>query len=70
MVEGIRAKAMLEGTRGKPPVDQDELVDTLLRLSRMLSDFPEIAELDINPYLAGYKGKDSCALDVRVRLEV
>jgi acetyltransferase len=69
MVEGIRAKAMLEGTRGKPPVNQDELVDILLRLSRMLTDFPEIAELDINPFLAGYKGKDSCALDVRVRLE-
>ncbi len=70
MVEGIRAKAMLEGARGKPPVSQDELVDTLLRLSRMLTDFPEIAELDINPFLAGYQGKDSCALDVRVRLEV
>jgi acetyltransferase len=68
MVGGIRAKAMLEGTRGKPPVDQDELVDMLLRLSRMLSDFPEIVELDINPFLAGYKGKNSCALDVRVRL--
>ena len=69
MVEGIRAKAMLEGARGKPPVDQDELVDILLRLSRMLTDHPEIAELDINPFLAGYRGKDSCALDVRVRLE-
>ncbi len=70
MVEGIRAKAMLEGVRGKPAVEQEELVTTLLRLSRMLSDFPEIVELDVNPFLAGFKGKDSCALDVRVRLEL
>jgi len=61
---------MLEGVRGKPAVEQDELVTTLLRLSRMLSDFPEIVELDVNPFLAGFKGKDSCALDVRVRLEL
>ena len=68
MVEGIRAEAMLEGTRGKPPVDKEELVRILLRLSRMLSDFPEIEELDINPFLAGYEGRKSCALDLRVRL--
>ena len=70
MVSGIRAKAMLEGARGKPPVDQEELVEVLLRLSRMLSDFPEIEELDLNPFLAGWKGKGSCVLDARVGLNV
>jgi len=69
MVEGVRAKALFEGARGKPPVDKDELVDTLLRLSRMLTDFPEIAELDLNPFLAGWRGKGSCILDARVRLQ-
>ncbi|MGB0952825.1 MAG: acetate--CoA ligase family protein [Planctomycetota bacterium] len=69
MVQGIRAKAMLKGARGKPPVDEEELVETLLRLSRMLSDFPEIEELDLNPFLAGWRGEGSCVLDARVSLD-
>ncbi|MDA0667619.1 MAG: acetate--CoA ligase family protein [Planctomycetota bacterium] len=70
MVSGIRAKVMLEGARGKPPVNQKELVEVLLRLSRMLSDFPEIEELDLNPFLAGWRGKGSCVLDARVSLNL
>ena len=69
MVDGIRAKALLEGVRGKPPVDREELIEVLLRLSQMLTDLPEIAELDLNPFLAGWRGKGSCVLDMRVRLE-
>ncbi|RMH00988.1 MAG: CoA-binding protein [Planctomycetota bacterium] len=68
MVEGIRGKELLHGVRGKPPVDEEQLVEMLLRLSRMLSDLPEIRELDLNPFLAGYRGVDSCVLDARVRL--
>jgi acetyl coenzyme A synthetase (ADP forming)-like protein len=68
MVEGIRGKAMLHGARGKPPVDEEQLVEVLMRLNRMLTDLPEIRELDLNPYLAGYRGKNSCVLDARVRL--
>ncbi|MBL7008372.1 MAG: acetate--CoA ligase family protein [Planctomycetes bacterium] len=68
MVQGIRGKAMLKGVRGKPPVDEAQLVDILLRMNRMLTDLPEIRELDLNPFLAGYEGKDSCVLDARVRL--
>ena len=69
MVNGIRSVAMLEGARGKPPVDKAELIELLLRISQMLSDLPEIAELDLNPYLAGYEGQGSCILDMRVRIE-
>jgi acetyl coenzyme A synthetase (ADP forming)-like protein len=69
MVRGVRARALFQGARGKPPVDEEELVDVLLRLSRMLSDHPEIAELDLNPFLAGYRGAGSCVLDMRVRLD-
>ncbi len=68
MVNGIRAKAMFGGVRGKPPVSKDQLVDMLLRLDRMLSDCPEILELDFNPFLAAYDSNESCVLDVRVRL--
>jgi len=69
MVDGIRSVAMLEGARGKPPVDKAELREMLLRISQMLTDLPEIAELDLNPYLAGYEGMGSCILDMRVRVE-
>lgn len=69
MVDGIRAKALLEGARGKPPVDREELIEVLLRLSQMLTDVPEIAELDLNPFLAGWRGEGSCVLDMRVRLQ-
>jgi acetyl coenzyme A synthetase (ADP forming)-like protein len=69
MVEGVRAKALFRGARGKPPVDEEQLVDTLLRLSRLLTDNPEIAEFDLNPYLAAWDNKESCVLDARVRLE-
>ncbi len=68
MVQGIRGRAMLQGARGKPPVDEAQLIDVLLRTSRMLSDIPEIVELDFNPYLAAWDRKQSCILDARVRL--
>lgn len=69
MIEAVRGKALFEGARGKPPVDKEELVDVLLRLSQMLTDNPEIMELDLNPFLAGYRGKGSCILDMRFRLQ-
>ena len=50
-------------------MDKAELAELLLRISQMLSDNPEIAELDLNPFLAGYRGVDSYALDMRCRLE-
>ncbi|KAA3606748.1 MAG: hypothetical protein DWQ01_17175 [Planctomycetota bacterium] len=70
MVYGIRAQAMLDGVRGAPPVDRQELVSVLLRLSRMLSDIPEILELDLNPYLAGWEKGLSATLDCRARLSL
>lgn len=68
MVEAVRGKALFEGARGKPPVDKEELAEVLLRLSQMLTDNAEIAELDFNPFLAGYEGRGSCILDMRVKL--
>ncbi|MDF1799587.1 MAG: acetate--CoA ligase family protein [Planctomycetota bacterium] len=69
MVHGIRSVALLDGARGKPPVDKQELQELLLRISQLLTDLPEIQELDLNPYLAGYEGQGSCILDMRVRIE-
>lgn len=68
MVRGIRAQALLDGARGRPAVDRAQLVEVLLRLSRMLGDCPEIEELDLNPFLAAWDPAASCVLDARARL--
>jgi acetyltransferase len=64
----IRGHKILKGIRGAPPVDFDALRDALLRVSALVSDAPDIAELEINPFLACPVGEQSCAVDVRLRL--
>ncbi len=66
MIQGIKARALLEGFRGAPPVDKNALVRLILAVSRMVESFPEIQELDLNPVLALPDGV--VAVDARVRL--
>jgi len=66
MVESLRGVQILKGARGHKPADIPALVEALLRLSQLLSDFPEIVELDINP-LRLFPDKEGCsALDARM----
>ncbi len=69
MLTEIRARALLDGTRGKPPLDKQALVDTLLRVGQLVVDFPEIAELDINPYMVYEQGRGGLAIDMRLVLK-
>lgn len=66
ILDGIKAKAVLDGVRGAPPVDRDALVRLLLRVSELVAAFPEIAELDLNPVVAYPSGLN--VLDVRILL--
>ncbi len=66
MVNGIRGRPILDGIRGEAPADIAAIVDVLLRISQMTVDFPQIAELDINPLLASAGGV--VAVDGRVML--
>jgi acyl-CoA synthetase (NDP forming) len=60
--------ALVRGYRGKPPADADCVVDVLHRLSALGEDLPEVAELDLNPLIAG---PDGCvAVDARVRVKL
>ena len=68
MIEEIRAKALLDGVRGQPAVDKSAIVDTLLRIGQLVQDFPEIAELDINPYVVYERQQGGLALDMRLVL--
>jgi acyl-CoA synthetase (NDP forming)/RimJ/RimL family protein N-acetyltransferase len=66
MWRGLRAAPLLTGYRGAPPVDTAALEDLLLRLGRLAEDLPEVAELDLNPVLAGPAGV--MAVDAKLRL--
>jgi len=66
MLGEIRAHALLDGVRGQPPVDKDAILDTLLRIGQLVQDFPEIAELDINPLMVYSQGQGALAIDMRL----
>ncbi|GMR10477.1 MAG: acetate--CoA ligase [Anaerolineae bacterium] len=68
MLDEIRASALLEGVRGEPPADRGALVDALLRVGQLVTDFPEIEELDINPFVVYERGQGGAALDMRLVL--
>ncbi|HSM50904.1 MAG TPA: acetate--CoA ligase family protein [Thermoanaerobaculia bacterium] len=67
MVLGIKGRPLLEGVRGEAAVDLDLLVASLLRLARLATVHPRVAELDVNPFLAAGGGR-SRALDARIRV--
>jgi acyl-CoA synthetase (NDP forming) len=69
MVESIRTVKLFKGVRGEKPSDLKAVIDTLLRLSQLVLDFPEITELDINPLLVLEEGKGVRAVDVRIGLK-
>ncbi len=69
MLEHLRSKKILDGARGGKPADKAKIVECLLRLSQLLTDFPEIKEMDINPLLAMDEGKGAKVLDARIVIE-
>src|SRR5919202_1172525 len=64
MLDGIQAKEMLHGVRGGEAGDREALADVIVKVSQLVSDFPEIVELDLNPVFA--TAKDAIAADVRI----
>ena len=68
MIDEIRGIKLLKGVRGQKPSDIDAVIEVLLNLSRLLVDFPEIAEIDINPVMVCEAGKGCRVLDVRLVL--
>ncbi len=64
MLEGLKIWPLLNGYRGRKPADLDKLIEVIIRLSYLAADYPEIAELDINPLLVSPEGV--VALDARI----
>lgn len=69
MVDSIKAIKLLKGIRGEAPSDLAAVVDSLQRLSQLITDFPEIEEFDINPLLVLESGKGVRVADVRIGLK-
>ena len=68
MVHQIRSFKVLDGFRGSPPSDIGAIVNTLLRLSALVCNHPEISELDINPLIVHAQGEGCSVADSRVML--
>ena len=68
MIRQIRGYRLLEGVRGEPAVDLLGLAEVLERFSQLVEDLPQLAEMDINPFMVFPQGKDFRAVDIRVRL--
>jgi acetyl coenzyme A synthetase (ADP forming)-like protein len=67
MLDGIQAAEMLKGVRGSEPVDRDALASIIESVSALVTDFPEISEVDLNPVFATAKG--ATAVDVRILVD-
>jgi acetyltransferase len=68
MLESLRSWPLLTGYRGRPMVNVDLLIETLMRFSYLVAHLPEIAEVDINPLLV--TPQEVVALDARIVLDL
>lgn len=68
MVRSIRGFPLFEGFRGGAPGDVPALEQLLLRVSQLISDFPEILEMDLNPVKVLRPGEGCVILDARIRV--
>ena len=66
MIEEIKGIKLLKGFRGEPPSDIDAIAMSLARLSQLVTDFPEIEEMDINPLIVLPAGSGARVVDARI----
>jgi acetyl coenzyme A synthetase (ADP forming)-like protein len=64
MLDGIEAHEMLKGVRGSEPANRDAIADIIVHVSKLITDFPEITEMDLNPVFA--TRASAIAADVRI----
>jgi len=69
MLISTKTYQMLKGVRGEEGVDIEAIAEGLQRLSQLVTEFPQIQEIDINPYVVGPEGTTPIAVDARMSLE-
>ncbi len=68
MIRETKAYTLLRGYRGEKPRDIEAVVDVIRRVAALVTDFPEITELDINPVFAYEEGMGLSALDIKITI--
>ncbi|MCK5069738.1 MAG: acetate--CoA ligase family protein, partial [Desulfocapsa sp.] len=68
MLKSTKSYAMLQGRRGQDGVDVAAIASGLQRISQLTTDFPQILELDINPFIVGEFGSEPVVADARMTL--
>lgn len=69
MLMNTKTYKMLKGVRGQEGLDIDAVAEGLQRLSQLVTEFPQIQEMDINPYVVGPEGITPIAVDARISVE-
>ncbi len=69
MLVNTKTYRILEGVRGQEGVDVEAIAEGLQRLSQLVTEFPQIQEMDINPYVVGPEGTTPIAVDARISVE-
>ena len=69
MLINTKTYQMLRGVRGEEGVDIEAIAEGLQRLSQLVTEFPQIQEMDINPYIVGPEGTTPIAVDARMSIE-
>lgn len=67
MIREIRGYPLLKGYRGKPPSDEEAIIDIILKVSKLVTDYQQISQLDLNPIFVYEKGAK--VIDARIILE-
>jgi acetyltransferase len=68
MVSETKAYTLLKGYRGEPPADISSVINILLRVSQLVTEVPDVVEMDINPLFVYDEGMGSLAIDVKIVL--
>jgi acyl-CoA synthetase (NDP forming) len=68
MITGIKSYPILTGVRGGEETDVEGLVEYLQRLAQLVTEHPDIDELEINPLIAGKSVSEFMAVDCRIKL--
>ncbi len=69
MIRSIKSFRILQGVRGNPPADIEAIKDCILRMSQLVSDHPEIVEMDLNPVIVYAEGLGCTVADSRIMLK-
>jgi acyl-CoA synthetase (NDP forming) len=70
MIRQTKAYQILKGFRGSEPIDFEVIVSSLLKLSQLSLDWPEISELDLNPFMVAPGQKNCKIVDTRIKIQI